>query len=57
VGWSDGKVVGKSQVVSKLPFAFAQSSNGNTYNVARDLSKIVYVRPSGQFDLYLLSQK
>ena len=57
VGWSDGKTVGKSQVVAKLPFAFAQSSGGNAYDIARDLSKIVYVRPSGQFDLYLLSQK
>ena len=57
VGWSDGKAVGKSQVVAKLPFAFAQSGNGNVYDIARDLSRIVYVRPSGQFDLYLLSQK
>ena len=57
LGWSDGKTVGKSQVVAKLPFAFAQSGNGNSYDIARDLSKIVYVRPSGEFDLYLLSQK
>lgn len=57
VGWSDGKPVGKSQAVAKLPFAFAQSSGGNGYDVARDLWKIVYVRPSGQFDLYVLSQK
>jgi len=57
VGWSDGKTAGKSQVVAKLPFAFAQFSGGNGYDVVRDLSKIVYLRPSGRFDLYVLSQK
>jgi serine/threonine protein kinase len=57
VAWSDGKTVGKSQTVAKLPFAFAQNTGGNAYDVARDFSKIVYVRPNGQFDLYLLSQK
>jgi serine/threonine protein kinase len=57
VPWSDGKVTGTPQTVLKLPFAFAQSFGGNAYDVARDLSKIVYVRPGGQFDFYLLSQK
>ncbi|HTS35229.1 MAG TPA: protein kinase [Candidatus Solibacter sp.] len=55
--WHDGKVTGPSQLVMKLPFAFAQGTNGNNYDIARDLSKIVYQRPGGQFDLYLLSQK
>jgi len=55
--WADGKPVGKSQMVMKLPFAFAQSSGGNAYDIARNLSKVVYVRPSGQFDLYLLSSR
>jgi len=55
--WADGKPLGKAQVVTKLPFAFAQSAGGNAYDVAADLSKVVYVRPSGQFDLYLLSSK
>ncbi|MFZ1007731.1 MAG: hypothetical protein WAN65_12895 [Candidatus Sulfotelmatobacter sp.] len=41
----------------ETPFAFAQGTNGNNYDVARDLSKFIYQRPGGQFDLYLLSQK
>jgi hypothetical protein len=43
-------------MVLKLPFAFAQRFSGNAYDIARDLSKIVYVRPGGQFDVYLMSQ-
>jgi serine/threonine protein kinase/Tol biopolymer transport system component len=57
VPWLDGKVTGTPQTVLKLPFAFAQRYGGNSYDIARDLSKIVYARPGGQFDLYLLSQK
>jgi hypothetical protein len=30
---------------------------GNAYSVSPDLSKIVFVRPGGYDDLYLLSQK
>jgi hypothetical protein len=30
---------------------------GNAYDIARDLSTIVYAHPSGQADLYLLSRK
>jgi len=56
VPWSDGKVTGKPELVLKVPFAFPQATSGNAYDVARDLSKIVYVRPGGQFDLYLLSR-
>lgn len=55
--WLDGKVTGTPRTVLKLPFAFAQRYGGNSYDIARDLSKIVYARPGGQFDLYLLSQK
>jgi len=55
--WIDGKATGHAQAVLKLPFAFAQDLNGNAYDIARDLSRIVYARPGGQFDLYLLSQK
>ena len=57
VPWAAGKVTGEPQVVLKMPFAFAQRFNGNAYDIARDLSRIVYVRPSGQFDVYLLSRK
>ncbi len=55
--WRDGKATGAAQVVLKLPFAFSQVFGGNAYDIARDLSKIVYARPGGQFDLYLLSRR
>jgi Tol biopolymer transport system component len=55
--WLDGKTTGRAQTVLKLPFAFPQGFAGNAYDIARDLSKIVYVRPGGQFDLYRLSQR
>ncbi len=55
--WLDGKAAGPVQTVLKLPFAFPQFFEGNTYDVAPDLSKIIYARPGGQFDLYLLSSK
>jgi serine/threonine protein kinase len=55
--WLNGKATGPAQVVLKLPFAFSQFFGGNAYDVARDLSRIVYARPGGQFDLYLLSRK
>jgi hypothetical protein len=41
----------------KLPFAFSQFLGGNAYDVSGDLSRIVYARPGGQFDLYLLSHR
>jgi serine/threonine protein kinase/Tol biopolymer transport system component len=56
--WSDGKIVGASQIALKIPFAFPQRYfNGNAYDFSRDLSTIVYARPGGHADLYLLSQK
>jgi Tol biopolymer transport system component len=55
--WSNGQATGPAQLVIKLPFAFSQFFGGNAYDVARDLSKIVYTRPSGQFDVYLLSHE
>ena len=51
----NGKAAGPPELILKIPFAFAQSSNGNIYDIAPDLSKIVYGRPGGQADLYLLS--
>jgi serine/threonine protein kinase len=50
--WRDGKLMGASQVALKVPFAW-----GNAYDFSRDLSTIVYARPGGHADLYLLSQK
>ncbi len=56
--WSDGKLTGPAQVAFKVPFAFSINyANGNGYDFSRDLSTIVYVRPGGQQDLYLLSPK
>ena len=55
--WSNGQATGAAQLVTKLPFAFSQFFGGNAYDVARDLSKIVYTRPGGQFDVYLLSHE
>ena len=55
--WSNGKLTGPSRLVLNLPFAFSQRFSGNAYDVARDLSKIVYVRPGGQYDIYRLAYK
>jgi len=55
--WRDGKLAGPDQVALKVPFAFSLSYGGNGYDFSRDLSTIIYARPGGQADLYLLSQK
>ena len=55
--WTDGKLIGTPQVALKVPFSFPLNYKGNAYDFSRDLSTIVYARPSGQADLYLLSQK
>ncbi len=55
--WHDGKLTGPTQVALKLPFAFPLLAGGNGYDFSRDLSTVVYARPAGQADLFLLSQK
>jgi hypothetical protein len=55
--WRDGKTIGTPQVALKVPFAFPLVYGGNAYDFSRDLSTIVYARPSSHADLYLLSQK
>jgi hypothetical protein len=56
--WRDGKLIGAPQVTLKVPFIFPPSyASGNGSDFSRDLSTIVYARPSGHADLYLLSQK
>jgi len=55
--WRDGKLAGPDQIALKVPFAFSLNYSGNGYDFSRDLSTIVYARPGGQADLYLLSQK
>jgi hypothetical protein len=54
--WNDGKVIGTPQVALRLPFTFPLNYGGS-YDFSRDLSTIVYARPGGHADLYLLSQK
>jgi serine/threonine protein kinase len=55
--WKNGKLTGPAQSALKLPFVFPEMYRGNAYDFSRDLSTIVYARPGGQADLYLLSQK
>jgi serine/threonine protein kinase/Tol biopolymer transport system component len=55
-GWHDGQLVGKPEAVLKLPFSFRLYYRGNAFDFSRDLSSIVYSRPGGEADLYLLSQ-
>ena len=53
--WSDGKLIGKPQIALKLPFAFSLYYRGNAFDFSRDLSTVVYARPAGQADLYLIN--
>jgi hypothetical protein len=60
--WGDGKLIASAQVALKVPFAFHLAGEYNGYvgyafGFSRDLSTIVYARPGGHADLYLLSQK
>jgi hypothetical protein len=55
--WRDGKLVGPPEAAVKLPFAFRQGYAGNAYDFSKDLSTVVYARPGGYADLYLLSHK
>jgi len=55
--WWGGKLLGKPQAALKLPFAISSFYEGNAYDFSADLSTIVYARPGGQADLYLMSPK
>jgi serine/threonine protein kinase len=56
--WRDGKITGAPQLALKIPFTFPlRYEGGNAYDFSRDLSTIVFARPGGHSDLYLLSQK
>jgi Tol biopolymer transport system component len=52
--WHDGKLTGPAVPAVKLPFSFRVDYAGNAYDFSKDLSTVVYARPSGQADLYLL---
>ena len=52
------QLIGGVQVALKVPFTFSMDYGyANAYDFSRDLSTIVYARPSGHADLYLLIQK
>jgi len=55
--WHNGAQIGSPIPALKLPFALREDYEGNAFIVSRDLSTIVYARPSGHDDLYFLSQK
>jgi eukaryotic-like serine/threonine-protein kinase len=55
--WKNGRLTGVPQIALKLPFAFSLSYDTNASDFSRDLSTIVYARPGGNADLYLLTQK
>jgi serine/threonine protein kinase len=56
--WKEGKLMGSPQAALKVPFTFQEAYlGGNAYDFSNDLSTIVYARPGGHADLYLLSQK
>jgi Tol biopolymer transport system component len=54
--WTDGKLASQPEVALKLPFAFpfVLGYFGDAFDFTRDLSTVVYARPSGQADLYFL---
>jgi serine/threonine protein kinase len=52
--WHDGKLTGPAEPAFILPFAFRQGYAGAAYDFSKDLSSVVYARPGGNFDLYLL---
>ncbi len=55
--WQNGQLIGKPEVALKLPFSFRLYYGGNAFDYSRDLSSIIYSRPGGQADFYLLSQQ
>jgi serine/threonine protein kinase/Tol biopolymer transport system component len=55
--WKGGRLIGQPLVALRVPFAYAQSYDTNASDFSLDLSTIVYARPGGNADLYLLGQK
>jgi serine/threonine protein kinase len=54
--WQNGALIGSPVPALKLPFALREDYVGNAYSVAPDLSAVVFARPGGYDDLYLLTQ-
>ncbi len=55
--WHNGTPIGSPVPALKVPLALREDYNGNAFTVSSDLSSVVYARPAGHDDLYLLSQK
>ncbi|MGA8308317.1 MAG: winged helix-turn-helix domain-containing protein [Candidatus Acidiferrales bacterium] len=55
--WKNGRVAGPDRIAYQVPFGFAQDYQGNAYDLSRDLSAVVFAHPSGQADLYVLTDK
>jgi len=53
----NGALAGAPVPALKLPFTLREDYGGNAFAVSRDLSSVVFARPGGHDDLYLLSQK
>jgi hypothetical protein len=55
--WRNGVLAGPAVPALKLPFALREDFAGNAFIVSSDVSSVVYARPGGHDDLYLLSRK
>jgi hypothetical protein len=53
--WKDGQLIGQPKLAMRLPLQFPLQYFGNAYDFSPDLSKIVYAKPGGQADFYLMS--
>ena len=54
--WHNGEAAGEPQRLLTFPFAVREDFSGNASNISEDLSVMVYARPNGHDDLYLLSR-
>jgi serine/threonine protein kinase/Tol biopolymer transport system component len=52
----DGAPAGPAVPALKMDFALREDYNGNAFSVSNDLSSIVFARPNGHQDLFLLSR-
>jgi len=55
--WHNGTLVGPAVPALKLPFVLREDYGGNGFVVSTDLSSVIYVRPGGNDDLFLLARQ
>src|SRR5262249_29119381 len=53
--WEDGKMVGEPKIAARIPFNINFGYSGNAYDFTSDLSRLIYAKPGGQADLFLLT--